>query len=106
MQVVGRVLGARERPLVLGSPLPAVPQTALGGAPAIAAAHDEDAHRRLVFDAIVNIFEPAIEPAFLLRVEAREAPQRLWAEVHLGDPGTPVATHALVVPGAHDQLLG
>src|SRR5207244_1821607 len=66
---------------------------------------NEDAHRRIALDAVVDALQPPVEPAFLLRIEFDKTPDRVRAEVHTVGPGQGVA-RAHVCPRAHDQALG
>src|SRR5438552_12385329 len=74
VKVVSRDSCALQRPRALGAPMAAVVEFTGARAPAAAPAHDEDAHRRLVFDRVWNVFEPTVEPAQLLAKVALVAP--------------------------------
>ena len=81
VQIEVREARARERPLVLVAPAAAVHEPARSRAPSGSAAHHEDAERRLGIEAIVHAAEPAIEPAQVQLVEARQ--RRLPSELHV-----------------------
>src|SRR6266446_4765380 len=63
MQVERRPAGLRQRPLGRAAPASAMLETAVAIAPPRAAAHDEDAHRRLLVDTVGESLDPAVEPA-------------------------------------------
>src|SRR5439155_17802845 len=77
MEVKRCILSAKQGPLSLVAPAPAVIELALRRAPAAAASHDEDPHRRLVLDGCRNVLQPAIEESLLLLEVAAHAPDRL-----------------------------
>src|SRR5207245_10393290 len=90
-----RSLAVEEEPGDLGPP-----ERPLALLPPPVLAHDEDAHGRIVGDAVLDTPEPVVEPAHLPVVDP--AP-RLGAEVPPGDDRRP----GDVVPGAdHDPLPG
>ena len=92
---VGRPLAVEEELGNLGPP-----ERPLALLPPPVLAHDEDAHGRIVGDAVLDAPEPVVEPAHLPVVDP--AP-RLGAEVPPGDDRRP----GDVVPGAdHDPLSG
>src|SRR5262249_7047127 len=62
MQVERRPAGPRQRPLDSTTPTPAMLETAVTIAPARAAAHDEDAHRRRLVHTVGEPLDPAVEP--------------------------------------------
>src|SRR5205085_11221465 len=78
MQIPGRRPHARERPGLFVAPVPADKDAALGSLVSITAAHDVDAYRRIVLSAVVNAFEPVVEPAQLkfVQVDARVGRER------------------------------
>src|SRR5262244_653118 len=53
----------RQRPRARISPSPAMLQAAVAIAPARTAAHNKNADRRLVVDAVALSLDPAVEPA-------------------------------------------
>ena len=87
MQVVVGIASVRQRPVGLVTPL--------------VAAHDEEAHRRLVEDAVFGSFEPVVEPrqAQLVEVACRLGPKIDVASLAGVDGGRSVH------PGSDDELL-
>src|SRR5581483_11246663 len=79
VQVEGGRAGPRERPLALVAPAAAVVELPLGGPPAAATAHHEDAHGRVVERGPVA--EVGVEEPELLLEVAPDAPARRLAEV-------------------------
>ena len=93
---------AGQRPLVLVAPAAAVHEPARARAPARAAAHHEDPQRRLGVEAIVHAAQPAVVPAQVQLVEARQ--RRSLAELHVAGVGQlhrPRAVRPRAHQGAH-----
>ena len=76
-------LHSGERPLLLGSPVSSVVQASVGVLGAVAAAHDEEQDRGIVFDAVGFVFEPAVEPSAAYGIEFRHPPLRVGSEVDI-----------------------
>src|SRR5436305_6580995 len=96
MYVVWRGHCALQRPFALLAPLSAYKDAAFCSFVGIATSHHKDANRRLAIYAILNSFQPTIEPALL---ESQKINRRIRTE--LSFPG--VATRATTVsPRSHN----
>src|SRR3989449_2872246 len=96
-QVIGRGLGASQRPLGLIPPVPPDENSTFRRPAAVAATHDEDADRRSAINTVLDALQPAIEPAL---------PEWIEIESSLGSklrfPGKTLRL-ASVSPRAHDE---
>src|SRR5688572_18241565 len=89
---------------MLLAPVAAVPHLAFGRATSVTAAHDEEADRRLVLDAVRYGLEPAIEPWQALGVVDAVAPDRIGSAIDVA--GVRIPLHMpLMGPRSHDQPL-
>src|SRR2546425_6816831 len=96
-QVIGRGLGASQRPLGLIPPVPADENSAFRRLVAVASTHDEDADRRFAINTVLDALQPRIEPAL---------PECIEIESSLGSKlPFPRKTFRLasVSPRAHDE---
>src|SRR5207253_9665938 len=87
VQIEGAVLRIRERPIGLG-------------APAIDA-HHEQGNRWLLVHTVVQVFQPAVEPAQMDAGQVERAGAGRWAELALRETAGEVG----VTPRANDQAL-
>src|SRR5207245_7857267 len=62
VQVIGRGLGASQRPFGLIPPVAPDENSAFRRPAAVAATHDEDADRRFAINTVLDAIQPAIEP--------------------------------------------
>jgi hypothetical protein len=103
VEIERREPAIRQGPVGLAPPAPAVPQPAFGGFASVAAAHDEQPHRRRPVGGEAGAFQMAVEPHQPL---GEQVPGSVGVE---GGPGAEFDVACMgrraraVGPGAHDQ---
>src|SRR5438034_2196022 len=65
VQVIGRDYGSRQRPFMLVAPVSTNRNPSLWGLVSVPSTHNEDSHRRLTVDPVIDPLQPVIKPPLL-----------------------------------------